>query len=147
MISAIQSTTAIDHVALIDLTGTAYYENGEVKDVSHRDYVRDGLAGKRFLSDPVQSIVDHETRVILGVPVYHQDTIIGILGVSYDVAALNRMMFEDLFDGNGFSIIIDEEGNIITLDGSSEHQRIGSSDNFFDFYDQWNFKGLSLIHI
>ncbi len=141
MISAIQATTSIDHVALIDPDGIAYYENGEVKDVSHRDYVRNGLSGKHFLSDPVQSIVDHETRVILGVPVYHQDTIIGILGVSYNVTALNRMMFEDLFDGNGFSIIIDEEGNIITLDGSSEHQRIGSSDNFFDFYGQWNFKG------
>ena len=141
MLSAIQSTTSIDHVALIDLDGIAYYENGEVKDVSHRDYVREGLAGNRFLSDPVQSSVDHETRVILGVPVYHQDVIIGILGVSYNVTALNRMMFEDLFDGNGFSIIIDEKGNIITLDGSSEHQRIGSSDNFFDFYGQWNFKG------
>ena len=103
--------------------------------------MKEGLSGKRFLSDPVQSSVDRETRVILGVPVKHGDSILGILGASYNVTALNHLMFDDLFEGEGFCIIISEDGGIITLDGNSMHQKISYDDNFFDFYGQWNFRG------
>ena len=149
MLSAIKSTTSIDHVALIEPNGTAHYENGDVKDVSHRDYFQEGITGKRILSDPIQSVVDHETRVILGVPVKHGDSILGILGASYNVTALNHLMFDDLFEGEGFCIIINENGDIVTLDGNSTHQKISYDDNFFDFYSQWNFHGkdsLQAIH-
>ena len=139
MLSAIKSTTSIDHVALIEPDGTAHYENGDVKDVSHRDYFQEGITGKRILSDPIQSVVDHETRVILGVPVYYDGAVIGILGASYNVTALNHLMFDDLFEGEGFCIIINEDGSIVTLDGNSTHQKITYDDNFFDFYGQWNF--------
>ncbi len=139
MLSAIQSTTSINHVALIEPDGKAHYENGEVKDVSHRDYFQKGISGKRVLSDPLQSSVDQETRVILAVPVKHQNHVIGLLGASYNVTALNHMMFDDLFEGEGFCIIINENGDIITLDGHSTHRKISYGDNFFDFYGQWSF--------
>ncbi len=145
IVSAIKSTTSIDHVALIEPDGTAHYENGEIKDVSHRSYVQEGLAGQHILSDPLQSSVDQETRVILGVPVYHDNTVIGILGASYNVTLLNHMMFDDLFDGEGLSIIINERGEIMTLDGHSTDQTICLDDNFFDFYGQWNLYGSSSL--
>ncbi|RHP45266.1 sensor domain-containing diguanylate cyclase [Clostridium sp. AF32-12BH] len=140
MLSAIKSTTSINHVALIEPDGTSHYENGDVKDVSHRDYFKEGITGQRILSDPVQSSVDHETRVILGVPVLHNDSVIGLLGASYNVTALNHLMFDDLFGSKGFCIIIDEDGNIITLDGNSDTQKISYTDNFFEFFDKWNFR-------
>lgn len=45
MLSAIKSTTSIDHVSLIEPDGTAHYETGEVKDVSHREYFQEGISG------------------------------------------------------------------------------------------------------
>lgn len=141
MLSAIKSTTSIDHVSLIEPDGTAHYETGEVKDVSHREYFQEGISGHRILSDPVQSSLDHETRVILGVPVSHNGNIIGLLGASYNVTALNHLMFDDLFDGKGFCIIINENGDIITLDGNSTCQKITYDDNFFDFYSQCSIRG------
>lgn len=141
MLSAINSTTSIDHVSLIEPDGTAHYETGEVKDVSHRKYFQEGISGHRILSDPVQSSLDHETRVILGVPVSHNGNIIGLLGASYNVTALNHLMFDDLFDGKGFCIIINENGDIISLDGNSTCQKITYDDNFFDFYSQWSICG------
>lgn len=141
MLSAIKSTTSIDHVSLIEPDGTAHYETGEVKDVSHRKYFQEGISGHRILSDPVQSSLDHETRVILGVPVSHNGKIIGLLGASYNVTALNHLMFDDLFDGKGFCIIINENGDIISLDGNSTCQKITYDDNFFDFYSQWSIRG------
>ena len=97
MLFSIKSTTSIDHVALIEPDGTAHYENGDVKDLSHRNYFKEGISGQRILSDPVQSSVDHETRVILGVPVLHNSSVIGVLGTSYNITALNHLMFDDLF--------------------------------------------------
>lgn len=141
MLSAIKSTTSIDHLSLIEPDGTAHYETGEVKDVSHRKYFQEGISGHRILSDPVQSSLDHETRVILGVPVSHNGKIIGLLGASYNVTALNHLMFDDLFDGKGFCIIINENGDIISLDGNSTCQKITYDDNFFDFYSQWSIRG------
>ena len=141
MLSAIKSTTSIDHVSLIEPDGTAHYETGEVKDVSHRKYFQEGISGHHILSDPVQSSLDHETRVILGVPVSHNGNIIGLLGASYNVTALNHLMFDDLFDGKGFCIIINENGDIISLDGNSTCQKITYDDNFFDFYSQCSIRG------
>ena len=141
MLSAIKSTTSIDHVSLIEPDGTAHCETGEVKDVSHRKYFQEGISGHRILSDPVQSSLDHETRVILGVPVSHNGKIIGLLGASYNVTTLNHLMFDDLFDGKGFCIIINENGDIISLDGNSTCQKITYDDNFFDFYSQWSIRG------
>lgn len=71
MLSAIKSTTSIDHVSLIEPDGTAHYETGEVKDVSHREYFQEGISGHRILSDPVQSSLDHETRVTSAFQVSH----------------------------------------------------------------------------
>ena len=88
MLSAIQSTTSIDHVALIEPDGTSHYENGDIKNVSHRSYFQEGITGKRTLSDPVQSSIDHETRVILSVPVLHDNAVIGLLSASYNVTDL-----------------------------------------------------------
>ena len=140
MLFSIKSTTSIDHVALIEPNGTAHYENGDVKDLSHRNYFKEGISGQRILSDPVQSSVDHETRVILGVPVLHNSSVIGVLGTSYNITALNHLMFDDLFGSQGFCIIIDEQGNIITLDGNADTQKITYTDNFFDFYSKWDFR-------
>ena len=141
MLSAIQSTTSIDHVALIEPDGTSHYENGDIKNVSHRSYFQEGITGKRTLSDPVQSSIDHETRVILSVPVLHDNAVIGLLSASYNVTELNHLIFDDLFGGEGFCIIINEDGDIITLDGNSTHQIISYGDNFFDFYSQWTVCG------
>ena len=48
MLFSIKSTTSIDHVALIEPDGTAHYENGDVKDLSHRNYFKEGISGQRI---------------------------------------------------------------------------------------------------
>lgn len=45
--------------------GTAHYSSGEVKNVAERDYFKRAMKGERCLSDPLESVVDGETRVIL----------------------------------------------------------------------------------
>ena len=69
-------------MALIEADGTAHYDTGDVKNVSHRRYFNEAVNGQQTLSDPIESSVDKEVRVVLGVPVLKDGEIAGILGGS-----------------------------------------------------------------
>ena len=58
----------------------------------------------------------------------------GVLGASYNVGALNQMLFNDIYDGIGFSMIIDTSGKIISCDSGLSYRKIGINDNVYDFY-------------
>lgn len=127
--------TDFSRTALIEADGTAHYENGVTKDLSQRAYFKEAMEGKETLSDPLESSVDKETRVILGVPVYRDGQVVAAVGGSYNVTALSRMLFNDVFDDAGYSLIVTREGEIIAYDGEPAYSKITYGDNFFDFYE------------
>lgn len=98
---SIYEKTDLERAALIDKNGDAYYDNGVTKNVSHRRYFQEAISGEQTISDPLESSVDHKVRVVLGVPVYKDHKVIGVLGGSCNVTALSHMLFNDLFDGAG----------------------------------------------
>lgn len=130
-LAELTSHTDLELAALIEPDGTAHYDNGAVKNISHCHYFQEALHGKRTLSDPLESSVDHTTRVVLAVPIMKEDTVIGVLGGSYNVTNLSHLLFDDLFHGQGYSLIIDPEGNVITCDNSDKFQQ---GDNIFDVF-------------
>ena len=109
--------TDFERTALIEADGTAHYDNGAEKNVAQRRYFQEAMQGKETLSDPLESSIDQEMRVILGVPVYQNGNIIAVLGGSYNVTALSRMLFNDVFDNSGYSLIVNQNGEIIAYDG------------------------------
>ena len=134
MLTTFQESTALDRTALIQPNGDAHYDNGLVKNVAHRRYFKEGISGSRTLSDPLESSVDQETKVVLGVPVFHEETVIGVLGSSYNVGELSRMLFDDLFSGKGYSLIVTRDGEIIAHDGDATDYKLSYGDNIFEFY-------------
>ena len=68
-----------------------------------------------MISDPLESSVDQEVRAVLGVPVYKEEKVIGVLGDSCNVRALSHMLFDNLFDGTGNSLITTSDGEIIAF--------------------------------
>ena len=99
--------------------------------MAHRRYFKEGISGSRTLSDPLESSVDQETKVVLGVPVFHEETVIGVLGSSYNVGELSRMLFDDLFSGKGYSLIVTRDGEIIAHDGDATDYKLSYGDNIF----------------
>ena len=97
-LEAIVEKTDLERAALIEPDGTAHYDNAVVKNLSYRRYFKEAMSGKETLSDPLESSVDQQTRVVLGVPIYNSDNeIIGILGGSCNVTLLSHMLFDDLW--------------------------------------------------
>lgn len=127
--------TDFDRTALIETDGTAHYDNGVSKNISQRTYFKEAMEGKETLSEPLESSVDKETRVILGVPVYRDGQVVAAIGGSYNVTSLSRMLFNDIFNDVGYSLIVTKEGEIIAYDGAPAYHKITYGDNFFDFYE------------
>lgn len=50
-----------------------------------------------------------------------------------NVTALSQMLFNDIFDDAGYSLIVTKEGEIIAYDGEPSYHKITYGDNFFVF--------------
>lgn len=137
MLISLEEETDLERTALVEADGTAHYDNGAEKNVSSRRYFKEAMEGKETLSNPLESSVDKETRVILGVPVRKNGKVIGILGGSYNVTALSHMLFNDFFEDVGYryTLITTSDGEIIAYDGDPAYRAIKYGDNFFEFYD------------
>ena len=136
LLVSMAENTDFERTALIEADGTAHYDNGAEKNVAQRRYFQEAIQGNETLSDPLESSVDKETRVILGVPVYQNGSVIAVLGGSYNVTALSRMLFNDVFDDSGYSLIVNQLGEIIAYDGDPAYRKITYGDNFFKFYER-----------
>lgn len=137
LIKAFMENTDLNRTAIIDSDGNALYDNNVVKNVAHRRYFKESMQGKQSLSDPLESSVDQQTRVILSVPIYKNNQVVGVVGGSYNVTKLGNMLFDDLFDGQGKSFIVDQDGNLITGDKKYEKKHnIKTIDNLFDICDE-----------
>ena len=79
MLTALSERAELERVAIIEADGTAHYDNGLEKNVSARRYFKEGMNGKETLSDPLESSVDEETRVVLGVPIWKDGKVEGVL--------------------------------------------------------------------
>ena len=80
--------------------------------------------------------------MVLGVPIYKGDQVIGVLGGSYNVTALSHMLFNDLFGGAGNSFIITSDGEVVAFDsGSTSGTEITYGTNIFEYYGEKNLKG------
>lgn len=98
LIKSLMNNTDLDRTAIINTNGDVLYDNEVVKNVAHRRYFKEVMEGKQSLSDPLESSVDQQTRVILCVPIYRNNQVIGAVGGSYNVTKLGNMLFDNLFD-------------------------------------------------
>lgn len=134
LIQSIVKEQDLDLIGIMKADGDTYYNNGARKNVKNRGYFKKVMQGQKIMSQPLESKVDGRTKVILAVPIYRNGKVTGALGASYNVGALNQMLFNDIYDGIGFSMIIDTSGKIISCDSGLSYRKIGINDNVYDFY-------------
>ena len=120
LIKDLQESCDLERVALMDAEGQCTYDNGVQKSVVHREYFQQAMDGKCTLSEPLQSMVDGDERVILCVPVYHEEEIIGVLGGSYNVEGFSSILLDDIYDEEGQCMITAADGTVIVTNERSE---------------------------
>lgn len=146
ILRAMTETGIFERMAVFDETGRAYYQDGAERDLSSRLYFKEAMAGKKHvMSNPMESKEDGARKVILAVPVYRNGKVIGALGGSYDVGGLSEMLFEDVYDEAGYSLIVTDDGQLVALDTDKSADPDGS---FFDFYGSLEFsQGQSIENV
>lgn len=135
LLKSFTDKSSLEILAIISPDGTSTYSNGQQRSVANREYFQEAMAGRRALSDPVISKVDGASRIILAVPVFRNNEVIGVLGGSCDVSLLSHLLFSDIYDGFGYTWIVSSSGEIISRDTAESNSPITTDDNFFDFYD------------
>lgn len=105
--------------------GMAYSTDGEPTDLSYREFYQEGMKGKCYItgimSDALQE--EHSPVNVMTIPVYAEDgTISGVFGLTYETEKFNESLQIKSFEGQGFSCIINEEGEILSSVGNEELQ-------------------------
>lgn len=133
LIRSLADKSAFSRIFITDDNGNAYTSDGKLKNISSREYFHRSMKGERAISNPLENLVDGDNQVIMSIPVTGDtDQVTGVLGGAYDVGELSRILFEDLYGGKGYSMIVTEEGNIVSIDRKKAISTEKS--DFFDSY-------------
>ena len=139
LIHSIKEYTKLENVGIIDKNGESHYDNGAVKNVSQREYFQEALKGNRVLSAPLESVIAGEARVIIAVPMYDQQKeSVGVIGGSYDIGDLNKIVFRGIYDGKGSAFLVSKEGQLITYDNAVKNKDFLASKSIFSYFAEYN---------
>lgn len=102
-----------ENVAVVDTVGMARYIDGEILDLSDRDYIKKALLGQKNISDVITSRKTGEKVMMAAVPIRRNEEIVGVL-----IARLNRELMRQYITARGFSefgqaLIVSELGDEI----------------------------------
>lgn len=104
------------------LDGTTYSTDTEgATDLFYRDFFQRGMEGKcsitEVLSDALRE--EHNPVNVMTIPIFDETgNVSGVFGLAYDTEIFNESLQIDSFDGQGYSFIINEDGNIMASNGN-----------------------------
>ena len=121
LIRSFADNSAFSRIFISDDRGMACTSDGKRTDISSREYFQRTMDGERVLSNPLENLVDGNNQVILSIPVINEaGQVTHVLGGAYDVGELSRILFEDLYGGKGYSMIVTGGGEIVSIDSKKE---------------------------
>lgn len=130
-LSSLSKKSGLDRTALIDLDGTAFFENGETYNFGDRDYFIETLKGERVMTVPLESRADGDARFVLSVPIMRGDKITGVVASSVVVDRIASLMFTEHYDGHSLLFVSDGEGNVFFDNSATSESELLTTDNLF----------------
>ena len=101
-------------LGLTNRDGICYTTLDEELDLSKYDYIHEGFSGKESFTESYLSEDGKLNLNILAVPVYYENHIEYVLTASYKSSTFSDILNIPSFDGAGKSLVLDENGNIIS---------------------------------
>ncbi|SHI07003.1 HAMP domain-containing protein [Sporobacter termitidis DSM 10068] len=101
-------------IGVAGLDGQAKFTNDSQSSLADRQYIKDGLAGKTTVTDPLLSKVDGQMVVVVAAPIVSSgDKVIGVLIVTRNASAINDMSNGIAVGKTGYSFIVNNAGVVI----------------------------------
>lgn len=125
--------------------GTTYSTDGKKTDLSYREFFRDGMNGKCSITGTLtDQINDEHTSVnIVTIPLYDNNrNICGVFGLAYDTEEFNNALQTNSFDGEGYSCILNEYGEIMATTANNDFKL---SQNIYDYLPRVDSRNTSAL--
>lgn len=100
-------------IGIAEADGKAKTTDGQTLDVSKRLYFRQSLTGKTVITDTMVDMVDGMTINVYSTPVYADGAVARVLFATYDTEHLRTLLDVPCFNGEGFSYIVDQNGDVV----------------------------------
>lgn len=87
----------------------------EDRSILNEDYYQSALAGKTTITNLVRIILNDRavTGIVFSVPIHEQSQTTGVLVAMLDLSSLHKTISVESYGGEGYSFIIDEDGEIV----------------------------------
>lgn len=110
--------------------GIAYMSSNTIFDISDREYFKHSMNGENYVTETLEDMGDKTDINVYSVPIINSNgDIKGICFAMYDTEEFVDLLQVTSFSGNGYSYIIDSEGNIVS---DSQKMQMGYDKNLFD---------------
>lgn len=117
-------TYGFEQVAVCDINGTAYGQSGETFDVSACKYYALAKLGDNTIAYTKFNPEDERNTVVVMVPIYENETVIGVLRTAWQEDMLSNLLSNSNFRGKDDVYLIDQTSNILLA--ISGHYGIGT---------------------
>jgi len=112
----VSQNASISQIYLMDKEGMQYYKTSHQDTLGSRidrEYFQKAISGENYISDIVISRSTGKPITVISVPIYDNDEIIGVLGVSIDLTKADDFIDTYNLDKSGYAFIVDHNGKII----------------------------------
>ncbi|RDU23320.1 methyl-accepting chemotaxis protein [Anaerosacchariphilus polymeriproducens] len=100
-------------IAIVQTDGKATYSDGSKSELGDREYLQKALNGEANISDVLISKVTNEPVIMIAVPIYKNNKVVGALVGRRDGNALCEIVDSSGFGKEGYGYIINSKGTII----------------------------------
>ncbi|MGI5069483.1 methyl-accepting chemotaxis protein [Treponema denticola] len=104
----------IEYFGISDINGIRYSADGYSIFVGDREWYKEAIKGKNFISEPIISRTTGELQIIFSVPIYDDEhNILGVFSAGVNGLALNDLIDDIVIGETGGCYIIDASGTTI----------------------------------
>lgn len=96
--------------AFVDNQGICHYSDGSTRNLSERDFVKQGLQGQTTISNPIVSKIDGKLQSVMAVPIKKDNVVIGVLLHPVDVSTITEIVSKIKIEETGFAYLLQNDG-------------------------------------
>lgn len=111
---------SVKRMGIIMADGTSYTTDNANPNLRDRQYFRESIAGKRYVSTRLMDKKSQDTVIVYSLPVYEGEDVCAVLFVAYDIEEIQKTMEVTAFGGEGYAYVVTRSGNAV-IDSGSEN--------------------------
>ncbi|EGT2207352.1 EAL domain-containing protein [Clostridioides difficile] len=101
-------------MAIVDINGNAENTKGDKFSVKDREFFKNSIKGKKYVSSPyVDEVNKSIKKIAISVPLLNNDKVVGVLYCTYNINTLMKLINVSFYENNSISYVVRNDGTII----------------------------------